>query len=308
MLLSTAAMKAIVLTGYGGIDKLELRDVEEPAPAPGQLKVRVSATSINPIDLKIRRGDMRTMVPLQLPTVLGRDVSGEVVARGMGVSGFELGDRVMGLVNNAYAEFVVASTEAFARLPASLELVRAAAIPLVGLTGSQLIAEGTQVSPGERVLITGATGSVGRAAVFAARERRAHVIAGVRARQREHAERLGVDEVVALDDARDLARLELVDAVADTVGADVVATLLDKIKPGGVLATVLGPPPGARERGLRVAAVLAHSDALRLLELGRAVVDGKLVIPIDHRFPLEQAREAHKTVEAGGVGKVLLTL
>jgi len=299
-------MKAVVLTGYGDVEKLELQDVEDPEPGPRQIKVKVAGASINPVDWKIRRGEMRAMLPLHLPTILGRDVSGQVVAVGAEVTEFEVGDRVMGLVEHGYAELVVATVDAFARLPREIELQRAAALPLVGLTGSQLIEEGVDPRAGERVLVTGAVGSVGRVAVFTALQRGAQVIAGVRRNQRELAEKLDVDEIVALDVPDEVKRLKPIDAIADTVNGKVVASLLDKVKPGGVVGTVLAPPLGAKEQGLRVHAILAHPDAERLAELGEAVVKGELVIPVERRFPLSRARVAQHIAEGGGIGKILL--
>jgi NADPH:quinone reductase-like Zn-dependent oxidoreductase len=299
-------MKAVVLTGYGDVEKLALLDVDEPSPGPRQIKVKVAGASVNPIDWKIRRGDMRTMLPLHLPTILGRDVSGEVVAVGADVTEFQVGDRVMGLVMHAYAEMVVASVDAFAKLPPEIETDQAAAIPLVGLTGAQLVEEGVNVHAGERVLVTGAVGSVGRVAVFAAKQRGAQVIAGVRSSQRAAAEQLEPDDVVALDDPADMKRLRPVDAIADTVDGKVVASLLDKVRPGGVIGTVLEPPAGAEQQGLRVHAILAHPDPKRLAQLGEAVVRGDLVLPIDRRYPLSDAQTAQQVAEAGGVGKILL--
>jgi NADPH:quinone reductase-like Zn-dependent oxidoreductase len=299
-------MKAVVLTGYGDVEKLELKEVEEPQPGPRQIKVKVAGASINPIDWKIRRGDMRAMLPLHLPTILGRDVSGEVVAVGSDVREFQVGDRVMGLVEHGYAEVVVGSVDAFASVPSGLELHRAAALPLVGLTGLELVEEAVEARAGERVLVTGAVGSVGRVAVFAAKKHGAQVIAAVRGSQREQAEKLDVDEIVATDDPEEIRRLRPVDAIADTVNGKVVASFLDKVKPGGVVGTVLSPPLGAKEQGLRVHAMLAHPDPARLAAIGEAVVHGELVLPIDRRFPLSEAPAAQEFAEGGGVGKVLL--
>jgi NADPH:quinone reductase-like Zn-dependent oxidoreductase len=299
-------MKAVVLTGYGDVEKLELREVDDPNPGRRQIKVKVAGASVNAIDWKIRRGDMRAMLPLHLPTILGRDVSGEVVAVGADVSEFQPGDRVMGLVEHGYAEFVVGSVEGFAKLPPEIELHRAGALPLVGLTGMQLVEEAVGIHAGERVLVTGAVGSVGRVAVFAAKKHGAQVVAGVRAKQREQAEKLDVDDIVAIDDPEDIKRMKPVDAIADTVNGKVVASLLDKVKPGGIVGTVLNPPLGAKEQGLRVHAILAHPDAQRLAALGEAVVKGELVLPVDRRFPLEQAQVAQHVAESGGIGKILL--
>jgi NADPH:quinone reductase-like Zn-dependent oxidoreductase len=299
-------MKAVVLNGYGDVDHLELREVEEPFPGPRQIKVKVAGASINPIDWKIRRGELRVMLPLHLPTILGRDVAGEVVAVGADVTEFAPGDRVMGLVLHGYAELVVASVEAFSKLPPEIDLEQAAALPLVGLTGTQLMDEGVGIRAGERVMITGAVGSVGRVAVFAAKKRGAHVVAGVRSSQRQEAEKLDVDEIVALDEPSEIERMKPLDALADTVNGKVVASLLDKVKPGGVIGTVLNPPLGAKEQGLRVHAILAHPDSAQLATIAQAVVSGELVMPIQRRFPLGQAQAAQHVAEAGGVGKVLL--
>ncbi|HXK18462.1 MAG TPA: NADP-dependent oxidoreductase [Polyangiaceae bacterium] len=299
-------MKAVVLTGYGDVEKLEFRDVEDPQPGPRQIKVKVAGASVNPVDWKIRRGEMRGMLPLHLPTILGRDVSGEVVGVGRDVTEFEVGDRVMGLVEHGYAELVVASVDGFAKLPREIEVQRAAALPLVGLAGSQLIREGVEARAGERVLVTGAVGSVGRVAVFTAKQRGAQVIAGVRSSQRAQAEKLDVDEIVALDVPEEIKRLRPIDAIADTVNGKAVAALLDRVKPGGIVGTVLGPPLGAKEQGLRVHPILVHPDAERLAELGRAVATGELVIRVERRFPLARARVAQHIAEGGGIGKVLL--
>jgi NADPH:quinone reductase-like Zn-dependent oxidoreductase len=299
-------MKAVVLTGYGDSNKLEYRDVESPAPSPRQIKIKVAGASINPVDWKIRRGDLRAMLPLHLPTILGRDVSGVVVDIGADVVEFQVGDRVMGLVEHGYAEYVVGGVDAFAKLPGEIEIDQAAVLPLAGLTGRQLVEEAVDAHGGDRVLVTGAVGSVGRVAVFAAKQRGAQVIAGVRASQRAEAEKLEVDDIVALDDPQDVRRVPPLDAIADTVNGQAVASLLDKVRQGGVIGTVLSPPPGAVEQGLRVHAMVAHPDPERLAGLGEAVVKGDLVLPVARRFPLRDAARAQAVAEAGGVGKLLL--
>jgi len=239
-------MRAVLLIGYGGVDELELREVAEPAAGPGELKVRVTASSVNPIDWKLRSGAYRQFSHLELPAILGRDVSGEVVDAGPGAGTIRVGTKVLGLVHRAYAEYVVDKESAWAELPASMGIIDAAALPLVVLTGSQLIDEAVRPRPGEVVLVTGAVGSVGRAAVFAALSRGAEVVAGVRGRQKEEARKLGVD-VVALDDDAELKGLPQLDAIADTVGAETVQKLIGKVKPGGTIGSVRGEPPGAKE-------------------------------------------------------------
>ncbi len=137
---------------------------------------------------------------------------------------------VMGLVNRAYAEFLVAKPEDLTNIPEGLNTEDAAALPLVVLTGSQLIEDGVQPKPGQTVLVTGAVGSVGRTAVFVAKQHGMKVIAGVKASQRKEAETLGAAQVVALDDDQAIASLGQVDAIADTVGHDVIQKLMPHIR------------------------------------------------------------------------------
>ncbi|MFY2559444.1 NADP-dependent oxidoreductase [Corallococcus terminator] len=299
-------MKAVVLKAYGDVDNLVVQELPEPKVGPGEVKVRVTAASINPVDWKIRRGDMKDVMPVKFPTVLGRDVSGEVVEVGPGVKDFKQGDRVMGLVSAGYAQTVVAPADVWAKVPDSLELKDAAALPLVTLTGVQMIEEQLKPAKGTTVLITGAVGAVGRAALFAAKARGVKVWAGVRAAQVEEARKLGADGVVALDDPSDVAKLPTLDAVADTVGGEAVTAVLDKVKRGGLVCSVVGEPKGAKEKGLQVSSFLSHPDGRRLAQLGESVAKGELHIPIGKTFKLDEAKEAQKHAEKGGAGKVLL--
>jgi NADPH:quinone reductase-like Zn-dependent oxidoreductase len=302
-------MKAIVLSEYGGPEKLVLRERAEPEPGAGQVKVRVSSAGINPIDWKLRSGALKSHMPLELPAVLGRDAAGEVLKVGAGVTAFKTGDQVMGLINGGYAELVVAPAEAWAMLPLGLEPTDAGALPLVLLTGDQL-ADATLGSAdpnGKTLLVTGATGGVGRVAAWVAKQRGAKVIAGVRAKHLEEAKTLGMDSVIALDDQAALSQLAQVDFIADTVGGETTQQLLPKLKPHGTIGSVVGEPAHAKEHGFAVRAFMAHPDSKRLHELGSAVVNGLLVIPIAKRFPLAEAAAAQAFAERGGVnGKVLL--
>lgn len=298
-------MRAVLLTDYGDVDKLELRTVPEPDIGPGEIKVKLVASSVNPIDWKVRRGGYRK---LELPAILGKDAAGEVVSVGAGVTAFRVGTRVLGLVNHAYAEFVVDKENAWAEAPSPMDLVDAAALPLVVLTGAQLIEEVVRPRPGSVVLVTGAVGSVGRAAVFAARARGAEVLAGVRRKQKEAAASLNVD-VVAIDDDAEIERLPLLDSIADTIGGETLRKLLAKVRKGGTVGSVLGQPAGVKERGLTGRGHLTHPDGKRLAELAQAVAAGQLVIPIAERMPLEQVREAQTLAERGAAGgKVVLRM
>ena len=301
-------MQAIVLSDYGDPNRLELRDRPEPEPGAGQIKVRVASASLNPVDWKLRSGALRKAMPLELPAILGRDAAGEVVRVGAGVTEFKEGDQVLGLVNGGYAQFVVAGTEAWAKVPEGLTTRDAGALPLALLTGDQLAEAtlGPSAGAGLTVLVTGALGAVGRVAVWGIRQRGARVLAGVRSKQLDEAKELDVDGVVALDDDAAIAELPPLDCVADTVGGETISKLLPKIKANGTIGSVLGEPQGAKERGLMVSAFMARPDSARLSLLAAAVASGSLKIPISKRFPLAEAPAAHALAEHGGMGKILL--
>lgn len=299
-------MKAVLLHGYGDVNRLEYEDAPIPEPGPGEVLVKTIAVGINPIDWKLRRGDLKSVMPFEFPVILGRDISGEVAFLGDGVSGLSVGTRVFGLVNHAYAEYVACKAEDLARTPGALDSIEAAALPLVLLTGSQVIERGVHPHSGETVLITGALGGVGRTALHVAKSLGAYVIAGVRASQKAAAEDLGADRIVAIDDAKQIAGLKEVDAVADMVGHEVIDRILPHIKKNGVLATVLGKPKSAEGKDVRVVELWTQPNSKRLEELGSEVALGKFSIPIGKRFKLSQIREAQQLAEKGGIGKVVL--
>ncbi len=300
-------MKAVVLKDFGGVDNLELKEVDDPIVGKGELLVRVRATSINPIDWKIRNGATRGRIDVQLPAILGRDLSGEVVRVGEQVSGFTNGQRVMGLTNRTYAELVAVSADAMTPIPEGLSFEQAAALPLVTTTGSQLIERAVKIQPGQMVLILGALGSVGRTAVHVAKQHRAKVIAGVRKNQIKEAKSLSADQVVAVDDPSELGKLHGLDAVADTVDGDVATRALAALKQGGVFGSVLGAPKGAEKYDVRVEAFMAQPDAARLSELAQDVAQGRFMIPIAKTMPLDQIREAQTEAEQGKVqGKIVI--
>lgn len=300
-------MNAVVLHDYGDAGQLQYEKVPVPTPGVDEILIRVAAISLNPIDWKLRSGDLKRFMPLELPTILGRDVAGTVEAVGADVSGFHKGDRVLGLVQHGYAEMVVSKTEDFALVPEGMNFEIAASLPLVMLTGDQLIRQAAQVQSGQTVLVTGALGSVGRSAVHVALQAGCRVLAGVRAQQKAEAMALGVSDAVAIDEETDLMRLAPYDVVADTVGHDVGKRLVALVGTGGVFASVLGDPENAKDRSdVRFAPMMAHADPVTLARMASEVQRGEFVIPIGRRFPLKDAALAQETAEKGGIGKVLL--
>ena len=298
-------MKAVRLHGYGDVDQLHYEEVPTPEPADDEVLVKVTAISLNPVDWKIRQGFLKAAVPLQFPVILGRDVSGQVTAAGSKVQNMKVGDKVFGMVNFTYAEYLKDKPENLAILPDGLDAEKAAAYPVVTLTGAQLMERGVQPKPGMTILVTGAVGSVGRAAVHVAKTHGATVMAGVRAKQKTDAGTLGADRVVAIDDDAEIATLKDLDAIADTVGGETIAKLIPALKKSGVVASVLGKPKGAEEAGIRVAEIYAQPDSPRLRALGEELARGEFTIPIAGRFRLSEMREAHQFAEHAG-GKVLI--
>jgi NADPH:quinone reductase-like Zn-dependent oxidoreductase len=299
-------MKAVVIDGFGGVDQLHIQNVDDPPVGRGEVLVRVRATSVNPVDLKIRSGSAAKRMGVELPAILGRDLAGEVVRAGDGVVGFSPGQRVMGLANGTYAELTTAKADVLAPIPDKLSFEQAAALPLVLLTGAQLIERAIKIQPGWTVLILGAVGSVGRSAVHVALQHGAKVIAGVHASQMEEAQSLGVQQVISTDDEKQLNKLHDLDAVADTIGGPTAARALKTLKPGGVFGTVLGAPPDANRYNIKVEAFQAQPDASRLYELADDVARGEFTIPIAKTLSLSQIQEAHREAENHPSGKIVL--
>jgi NADPH:quinone reductase-like Zn-dependent oxidoreductase len=299
-------MKAVVVHQYGGPEVLKLEEYPDPVPGPGEVLVRVAATSVNPIDYKRRAGLTKDFYPINFPGVMGVDIAGTVAKVGPGVQGFSAGDQVFAMAADTYAEFCVVKAASLAKIPEGLDLIQAAALPLVTTTGYDLIS-GTGIKAGQTVLVAGATGGVGRSAVFTAKQRGATVIAGVLKRHMDEAKTIGADQVVATDDDNAIANLPLLDAVADAVNGRTAEKLIARVKQGGVFASVLGPPQNAGQYpAVKVIPVSAKPDPKILRLMAEAVRDGKLVIPISRKLPLSKAAEAQAAAEKGGIGKVLL--
>ncbi len=304
-------MRAVRIYEYGGPKVLRFEhDVPEPKLGSDSVLIETIATSVNPIDWKIRSGARQKDFPLDLPAILGKDVSGVVRAVGADVRDFRIGDRVIAMADATYAQYVAVPGALATHLPDGLDPVDAAALPLVSLTGEQLVRLCTRAQPGQTILVTGALGSVGRAAVHAAKTLGAKVIAGVRARQMAEAQDLDVYLSLALDDDDAIARLEPVDGVADTVGGETAAKLLGKVRAGGRFGYASAIPDGAAARhpGIEVSRVFARPDPSRMREFADDVRDNRFVLPVSRRLPLGEVRTAHELSEKGGGGKIVLTV
>jgi NADPH:quinone reductase-like Zn-dependent oxidoreductase len=301
-------MKAVVLHEYGGPSNLKYEDFADPKPGPGEVLVRVHAVSLNPIDWKMRSGSAKDRFPLTLPAILGRDLAGLVLELGEGVTGFKEGDRVFAVAHATYAELCVVKASELALIPEGLDLTVASTVPLVSITGDQLLHLGAKVESGQALLLTGALGSVGRIALYGAIEAGVKVIAGVRKNQIDEALALGATAAIDISSDDEIAKLGLLDAVADTIGGPIGAKLIAKVKPGGNYGSVVGPPSNAAlHPTVQINAIGATPNPDTLVHYAEAIRDNKLKLPIDRLLPLAEAAEAHAIAEKGGVGKIILT-
>ncbi len=300
-------MKAIEFDDYGPPEVLHIADVETPEAGPGQVQLRVAAASVNPADVKWRSGALRSFssVALTLPHIVGYDVSGTVLSAGPGVNRFRPGDRIVTALPKAgYAEVAVAEEAACAHLPDDVDFVQAAALPCAALTGVQMVERAIAPHRGETILITGATGAVGRFALAAALDMGTRVIAAVRPAYVDEALQLGAHQVILLDGSADAPQ---VDHVADTVGGPEVASLCRNVKPGGKIVTVSTTPIDPQGLPSPVEFFAYTREGERLARIVEDIARGKCSMPVVRRFPLASAAAAHRLMEAGGVGgKIVL--
>jgi NADPH:quinone reductase-like Zn-dependent oxidoreductase len=302
-------LKAVRIHEYGDPEELRYEDdVPEPILTADSVLIEAAAASINPIDWKIRSGARQKDFPLKLPAILGRDVSGVVRAVGANIRTFKPGDRVLAFADATYAELVAVEGTVLTHLPDGLDLIEAAAIPLAVLTGDQLVRLSTQVQRGQTLIVSGALGSVGRAAVHTAKKLGARVIAGVRARQLSEARALDVADTLAIDDDAAVAKYPAVDAVSDTVGGEVAAKLFGKVRDGGHFgyASVVPDSVAKTNPKVSVTRVFAQPDASKVREFADDVRDRKFHLAIGMRLPLREAARAHALAQKGGTAKIIL--
>ncbi|MGW1758018.1 NADP-dependent oxidoreductase [Streptomyces mirabilis] len=311
-------MKAVRFHQYGDPDVLRHEDVEQPNPGAGQVRVRVAATSFNPVDANIRAGFMQGPIPVTLPHTPGIDVAGTVDALGEGVTGIQVGDQVIGFLPmagpGAAAEYVLAPAEALTPAPKSVALSDAAALPLVGLTAWQALFEHAKLTAGQRVLINGAGGAVGGYAVQLAQQAGAFVIATAGPRSSRRVTAAGADEVIDHTTADVVAAVSRpVDVVLNLAPVEPAQldVLLGLIRPGGVLVntTVWMPAPTDEERGVRGIDLFVRSDAEQLSHLVELIDGGELRVEVARRVPLAELPALHAAAAAGALpsGKVVVT-
>lgn len=311
-------MRAIVLSGPGGIEQLAEKELPLPVPGPGDVLIRVNAISINPVDVKTRMGKgAYGRIRTEDPIILGWDVSGVVVESS--APGFTKGDEVFGMVRfpghgKAYAEYVTAPAADLAKKPGGISHTAAAASCLACLTAWQALTKHVRLGPGMRVLVHAAAGGVGHFAVQVAKHFGAYVIGTASAANRDFVLGLGADEHVdykaqALTDAvRD------VDVVLDTIGGDNIDRSLPVIRKGG---TIISIPSGlsesvsdkAKAMGVNGIFFLVHSSGEDMAEIASLLENGTVKPYVSQVFPFGEMGQAHLQIESGRTrGKVAITL
>ncbi|MFJ8546901.1 NADP-dependent oxidoreductase [Streptomyces sp. NPDC093586] len=310
-------MKAIRFHEFGGSEVLRHEDVDRPVPGPGQVLVRVAATSFNPVDDHIRAGALAQMLPVTLPYVPGIDLAGTVAASGAGVTGFRAGDRVVAMLPldsaGGAAEYALAPAESLAPAPRTIPLADAAALPLTGLAAWQTVFELAELKPGQSVLVNGAGGAVGSLVVQLAVDAGAHVTAVDAPRHADRLRGYGAHRVVGpLDLAEGPAAVggpfqAVVNHVR--VSPEKLAQLTDYVADGGVAASTAGPIPEAPARGVRSAGLWVRSDGAQLGELAAKVEAGTLRLHVAARRPVAELAAVHEDAAAGRLpGKTVLTV
>ena len=298
-------MKAVVIDEFGGPEVLHVIDRELPEPGAGQVRVRVRASGVNPVDGKIRSGAAQQMFPTQLPTVLGLEIAGTVDGVGPGVDGLAVGDDVLGFADGGgYAEYALATT--VAPKPAGLDWAAAAALPVAAETALRVLGL-LEVARGDTVLIHGAAGAVGTVAVQLAVSRGATVVGTASEPNHDYLRELGATPVVygggLVDRVRAVAP-DGIDAVFDAAGQ---GALPDSIElRGGTSRIVTIADPAAFGLGVPFSSGAAR-DADALAEAARQAADGRLRLTVAETYPLEEAPAAHAVMDTGhGRGKIVL--
>ncbi len=325
-------MCAVVARGYGGPKVLWLEEVARPRPGREEVLVEVRAAGVNPVDWRLRRGEMRLLSGLKHTRILGRDVAGVVAATGEGVEGFRVGDKVYamlgGVFGGGYAEYVAVEAGAVAPMPEKLSFEEAAGVPLVALTALRAVREAlrevkenaphacdTGALERRRVLINGASGGVGTFAVQLAKIFGAEVTAVCGARNAGFVREIGAARVIDYDEEDFASGGETYDVIFDVVANRSYRVCKWVLKPGGVYVTT---EPGLRQYASQVLTmpdnrkarvVLAKPSGDDLSMLGTLLDAGRLRVVLDRVYPLEEAAEAHAHAEAGhGNGKTVLSV
>jgi len=306
-------MKAVVIHEYGGPEVLKYEDVPQPEPKQDQLRIRVIAAGVNPVDGMIRSGMFDKEGHRAFPVILGGDISGVVERVGSNITKFKSGDPVFAYVSldnsGGYAQYAVVTEREAAPKPKSLTYVEAAAVPIVALTAWQALIDTAKLKAGQTVLIHGGSGGVGSFAIQIAKAHGAKVIATASTANQELLKQLGAD--VAIDYTKQNFEnvAKDVDVVLDSIGKDTLARSYGVMKKGGIIVSLVARPDPAEleKHGIRGEALSVDPNSDELSEIGKLIDEKKINVIVSQTFPLSEARKAQEQVATGHTrGKIVL--
>ncbi len=331
-------MKAFFIDRYGKQNGT-IGEVPDPAVGVHDVLIQVHATSVNPLDSKIRTGEFKLILPYTFPLVLGNDLAGVVVRTGSAVKRFKPGDEVYARPPEdrigTFAELIAVNENALALKPSNLDMAEAASVPLAALTAWQALVETAQVKKGQKVLIHAGSGGVGTFAIQLAKHLGAFVATTTSTANVEWVKALGADVVIDYKQQDFANELRDFDVVLNSLGADVLEKSIKVLKPGGQLISLSGPPTAqfaqeqglswmlrqvmrllssgirrkARKHGVSYAFLFMRADGVQLQRITSLIEAGVIKPVIDRSFPFESTAEALRYVEQGrSKGKVTITI
>jgi len=310
-------VKAIVINQYGGKEQLKEREIEKQAPGDNQVVVKLHATSINPIDWKLREGYLKSSLPFDFPIVLGWDAAGVVDEVGKNVTEFKIGDRVFARPETTnrgtYAEYTVVDSHLLARIPENVSFEEAACVPLAGLTAWQCLFDFGQVKSGDKVLIHAGAGGVGSFAIQFAKNAGAYVATTAGTHNVEFLKSLGADEVIDYKKEDFETVLEDFDFVLDSLGGEIQEKSFTVLKNGGKLASIVSEPnkEKANQKNIKSGLVWLNPNGKQLAEIAELLKQGKVKVIIGHKFPFSEKglTEAHALSETHHAkGKIVIQI
>jgi NADPH:quinone reductase-like Zn-dependent oxidoreductase len=308
-------MRAIVIDQYGDKDVLNEREVEQPDIGDNQVLISNRATSINPIDWKVREGYLKDMLPFEFPIILGWDAAGVIARKGKNVEGFEIGDRVFARPDTTnrgtYAEYVAVDEHLLAPMPESMSFEEAAAIPLAGLTAWQCLVDFSDIQEGDKVLVHAGSGGVGSFAIQIAKSFGAHVASTASGKNEEFVKSLGTDRFINYKEEDFSEVLGDFDIVLDTMGGEVQANSYKVLKKGGKLVSIAEPPneDEAIEYGVEAGFLWLEPKGEQLKQLADLYEKGELKPVIGNTFPFNEQglKDAHALSETHHAkGKIVI--
>jgi NADPH:quinone reductase-like Zn-dependent oxidoreductase len=305
-------MKAVLIQDYGGPEQLALGEVGEPESGPGDVVVDIAAASLNPIDWKMRAGEVRRFFELGFPHVPGRDFSGVVRAVGAEVEGFAVGDPVFGIAEvtrwGSHAQAIAVNAGLVAPKPEALSHEAAAALGIAATTVLTALEDTAPVGAGDRILIHAGAGGVGHLAVQYAKHKGAEVLTTARAVNHDFVRALGADEAIDYTTSDFTEAAADCDIVFDTMGGEVHRRSFDALKPGGLLvyitAAALPEAPGRPD--VTVLNAQVRGDRAKLERIVALVAEGTFKPAVEQTYPLEDFAQAYARLETGhSRGKIL---